>query len=70
MIPGCEIVKNLLTKKTTITECKKYMLFENIIVIHQDENVNLSIYLHISLNSKNNHGYTLHLAHLKYLPHI
>ena len=44
MIPGCEIVKNLLTKKTTITECKKYMLFENIIVIHQVENVNLSIH--------------------------
>ena len=45
MIPGCEIVKNLLTKKTTITEFKKYMLFENIIVIHQVENVNLSIHL-------------------------
>lgn len=44
MIPGCEIVKNLLTKKTTIIECKKYMLFENIIVIHQVENVNLSIH--------------------------
>lgn len=44
MISGCEIVKNLLTKKTTITECKKYMLFENIIVIHQVENVNLSIH--------------------------
>lgn len=70
MIPGCEIVKNLLTKKTTITECKKYMLFESIIVIHQDENVNLSIYLYVSLNSKNNHGYTLHVADLKYLPHI